>query len=53
MIHPEVQKVIDYPDTSGKRIALQQYNWQSLTKYEEVSYASRIIELARMIDNAG
>lgn len=50
-IHPETQKVVDYPDTQGKKIALDHYNWNNLDKVEEVFVARKIIELAKKIDS--
>jgi hypothetical protein len=50
MIHPETQKVIDYPNTKGKKIALEHFNWQSLDKVQECMLAAQVIALAKKID---
>lgn len=50
-IHPETQKVIDYPETLGKSIALKHYNWQLLDKTQEVMVASNTVNLAKLIDD--
>jgi len=51
-IHPETQKLLDYPDTAGKKAAMDHYNWMALDKVQEVMAAPRIIELAKTIDKA-
>lgn len=51
-IHPETQKVIDYPDTLGKSVALDHFDWQKLDKHEEARVSARIISLAQRIDEA-
>ena len=50
MIHHETQKLLDYPDTYGKKAALSYYNWDSLDKVEECMVSPQIIEMARLID---
>ena len=50
MIHPETQKVIDYPNTVGKRAAMSHYNWKNIEKVQEVMVASSLISLAKTID---
>jgi hypothetical protein len=50
VIHPETQKVLDYPDTKGKRVALLYYDWQRLDKTEEVIAAPNLLRLAKLID---
>lgn len=50
MIHPETQKVLDYPNTAGKRAALAHYNWQDLDKVNEVMMAASVLTLAKTID---
>lgn len=50
MIHPEVRKLLDYPNTVGKRTALSIFKWNSLDKVEEVMCAARVIQLAQEID---
>ena len=50
MIHPETQKVVDYPNTKGKSVALDHYKWNSLDKVQEVIVAKKVIELAKKID---
>mgnify|MGYP006305021309 CR=1 FL=1 len=50
MTHPEIEKLSNYPNTEGKRIALNYYNWNNLTKTEEVMMASMVLKLAMSID---
>lgn len=50
-IHPETMKVINLPDTVGKRVALKHFDWQSLDKISEVMLASSIISMAKTIDD--
>lgn len=50
MIHPETQKLLDYPNTEGKRIAMQYFNWQSLDKVQECYIAAQVIAMAKSID---
>jgi hypothetical protein len=50
MIHPETQKLLNYPSTKGKRFAMEEYNWQNLTKVEEARCADEIVRLAKRID---
>jgi hypothetical protein len=51
MIHPEVEKLSNYPNTEGKRIAKSHYNWNNLTKWEEITKAGMVLKLAKEIDN--
>lgn len=50
MIHPKTQEVISYPNTAGKRVAMHWYNWNTLTRVEEVFAADDILRLAKLID---
>lgn len=50
-IHPETKRVVDYPNTIGKSIALKQYNWNQLDQTEEVFKAPHVINLAQKIDS--
>lgn len=50
-IHAATQKVIDYPDTLGKRSALKHFHWNSLDKTEEVVISYRLLDLAATIDS--
>ena len=50
MIHPTTQKLLDYPNTAGKKIAMEHYNWRALDKVQEVMLAPQIIELSKTID---
>ena len=50
-IHPEAQRVLDYPETVGKKVAMQYFQWLSLDRVEEVRMADSIIGLAKLIDD--
>jgi len=49
-IHPETKKVVDYPNTIGKRVALKWFSWQSLDKVQESIVAYKVIALVKLID---
>jgi len=49
-IHPETQRVLDYKDSVGKRVAMKYFNWDVLDRVEEAYHAAGIIVLAKMID---
>lgn len=51
MIHPEVQKLVDYPSTLGKRIAMRHFCWENLTKTEEVLWVREVLKMAKEIDS--
>lgn len=50
-IHIETQKVINYKDSLGKRVALKYFQWNKLDKTQEVIIANKLISLAELIDN--
>jgi len=52
MIHPIVQQLINYPATTGKKIACKYYNWDKLTKDEELFVVYDILRLAEEIDRS-
>lgn len=50
-IHPQTMKVVNYPETIGKKIALKYFNWMKLDKVEESYVANRLLALAELIDS--
>lgn len=49
-MNPIVQQVLDHQLTTGKRVALKFYHWQSLDKVEEVMVAPAMLRLMSLVD---
>lgn len=49
-IHPDTQKVLDYPETLGKAVALKYFCWEKLDRTEEAYISSKLLYLAKLID---
>lgn len=49
-MNPNLKELFDYPETKGKKIAMKHYNWQNLTKVEEVMKAHLVLAMAKSID---
>ena len=37
-MHHEVKKLVEIPDTVGKKVAMKQFNWDSLDEVQECMY---------------
>lgn len=48
--HNQVQQVLDYPDTTGKQIALLHYRWQESDEYTRIVVSTALLRLAKIID---
>ena len=51
MIHQSVMELIEYPNTLGKIMAMRFFNWEKLTKDEEVLKVREVLKMAREIDS--
>ena len=45
-----IKKVEDYPNTDGKRVAMNHYDWDNKSDTQRAQLASKVLAMAKQID---